>query len=189
MQQGTHVEDIDYDVIVMGGGPAAATVAPLVAAAGRRVTLLERLPQTGFKIGESLMPETYRTFSRLGMLPRLAASSFPRKYSVQFYSKSGRASAPFYFRETDPGPGSTTWQVLRQDFDRMMLDNARDHGVGVREGATVREVVFEGERAGGVSADLPDLGRLELRARVVVDASGQSAILGRHRGLREIDPQ
>jgi flavin-dependent dehydrogenase len=188
----------DFDVVVIGGGPAGSTAATLVAAAGHRVALLERLPQTGFKIGESLMPETHRTFARLGMLPRLAASAFPRKYSVQFYSKSGRASAPFYFQETDPGEGSVTWQVLRQDFDRMLLDNARDHGVDVRQGAAVREVLFEGERAVGVSADLPDIGamggiggigRRELRARVVVDASGQSAVIGRRLGLREIDPR
>jgi flavin-dependent dehydrogenase len=182
----------DHDVIVIGGGPGGATAATLVAAAGHRVALLERLPETGFKIGESLMPETYRTFARLGILPRLAASAFPRKYSVQFYSKSGRASAPFYFQETDPGEGSITWQVLRRDFDRMMLDNARDHGVDVRQGATVREVLFAGEWAVGVSADLPGIGgmgRRELRAQVIVDASGQSAILGRRLGLREIDPR
>jgi flavin-dependent dehydrogenase len=175
-------------VIVMGGGPAGSTVATLVAAAGRRVTLLERLPETGFKIGESLMPETYRTFARLGVLDRLYASPFPRKYSVQFYSKSGRPSAPFYFQETDPAESSITWQVPRRDFDRLLLDNARDHGVEVRQGATVREVLFDGERAVGVAADLPGEGRRELHARVVVDATGQSAILGRRLGLREIDP-
>jgi flavin-dependent dehydrogenase len=179
----------DYDVIVMGGGPAGSTVATLVAAAGRRVTLLERLPETGFKIGESLMPETFRTFTRLGLLERLHASAFPRKHSVQFYSKTGRASAPFYFQETDPGEGSITWQVLRRDFDRMLLENAADHGVEVRQGAAVREVLFAGDRAVGVAADLPGAGRRELRASVVVDATGQSAILGRRLGLREIDPQ
>jgi len=183
------MEDLDYDVIVMGGGPAGSTAATLVADAGHRVVLLERLPQTGFKIGESLMPETFSTFKRLGVLDRLHASPFPRKYSVQFYSKSGRASAPFYFGETDPGEDSVTWQVRREEFDRMLLDNARDHGVDVRQGATVREVLFEGERAVGVEADLPEEGRRELRARVIVDATGQSALIGRRFGLRQIDRQ
>jgi flavin-dependent dehydrogenase len=187
-REGASPGGANYDVIVMGGGPAGTTVATLVAAAGRRVTLLERLPETGFKIGESLMPETYRTFARLGLLDQLYASPFPRKYSVQFYSKSGRPSAPFYFQETDPGESSITWQVPRRDFDRMLLDNARRHGVEVRQGATVREVLFDGERAVGVAADLPQEGRRELHARVVVDATGQSAILGRRLGLREIDP-
>ncbi len=177
----------DYDVIVMGGGPAGASVATLVAAGGRRVALLERLPQTGFKIGESLMPQTYRTFSRLGLLDRLEKSAFPRKFSVQFYSKSGRPSAPFYFQETDPGEDSVTWQVLRQDFDRMLLENAADHGVEVAQGAAVREVLFEGDRAVGVR--YAGGGSGELRAQVIVDATGQSALISRHLGLRQMDPQ
>jgi flavin-dependent dehydrogenase len=183
------MQSTDYDVIVMGGGPAGSTVATLVAAAGRRVILLERQLATGFKIGESLMPETFQTFARLGLLDRLRASAFPRKYSVQFYSKSGRASSPFYFQETTPGEGSITWQVRRQDFDRMLLDNARDHGVRVVEGGMVREVRFEGDRAVGVIADLDGEGRRELRASVVVDATGQSALIARRLGLREMDPK
>jgi flavin-dependent dehydrogenase len=187
-------QSLDYDVIVMGGGPAGATVATLVAAAGRRVILLERQRETGFKIGESLMPETFSTFARLGLLDRLKASAFPRKYSVQFFSKSGRPSSPFYFQETDPGEDSVTWQVLRRDFDRMLLDNARDHGVEVVQGGAVRDVLFEGERAVGVSAELPGGGaggggRRELRASVVVDATGQSALVARRLGLREMDPK
>ena len=182
------MESPDYDVIVMGGGPAGATAATLVAAGGYKVALIERLPQTGFKIGESLMPQTFDTFRRLGMLDRLYSSAFVRKYSVQFYSKSGRASAPFYFRETDPGEGSVTWQILRQDFDRMMLDNARDHGVDVREGGTVRDVLFDGGRAVGVDADLPE-GRRQLSARVIVDATGQRALIARRLGLIELDPK
>ena len=183
------MQNHDYDVIVMGGGPSGSTVATLVAAAGHRVALLERLPTTDFKIGESLMPETYSTFKRLGLLERLHASAFPRKYSVQFYSKSGRASSPFYFQETDPGEDSVTWQVERKEFDRLLIENARDHGVDVRQGATVREVLFEGERAVGVDAELPGEGRRELRAKVIVDATGQSALIGRRLGLRQVDPE
>ena len=178
-----------YDVIVIGGGPGGATAATLVAQRGHQVLLLERSENPRFKIGESLMPATYWTLQRLGMLPKLKASHFPRKYSVQFYSKSGKASAPFYFSETDPEESSQTWQVLRSEFDALLLDNAREHGVEVRRGATVRDVLFDGERAAGVRADFGGEGQRELSCRVVVDASGQSAILGRKLGLRQPDPE
>jgi flavin-dependent dehydrogenase len=68
-----------YDVIVIGGGPAGSTVATLVAEKGHRVLLLEREKCPRFKIGESLMPATYWTFKRLGLLEKLKASHFPKK--------------------------------------------------------------------------------------------------------------
>lgn len=181
--------DSQYDVIVIGGGPGGASAATLVAQGGHRVLLLERSENPRFKIGESLMPATYGTLQRLGMLPKLQAGHFPRKYSVQFYSKSGKASAPFYFSETDPEESSQTWQVLRSEFDALLLDNAREHGVEVRRGVTVRDVLFDGERAVGVRAELGGEGTREISCRVVVDASGQSAILGRKLGLRQHDPE
>src|SRR5215210_8346670 len=183
-----------YDVIVIGGGPAGATAATLVAQHGHRVLLLERAPEARFKIGESLMPATWSTFERLGVLPKLAKSHFPRKYSVQFYGRSGKASVPFYFQETDPHERSVTWQVLRSEFDALMLDNAREHGVEVRRGAAVKDVLFDGERAVGVRADLgkgsiDGGGVREIPCKVVVDATGRSAFLGRKLGLMRPDPE
>ena len=109
-----------YDVIVIGGGPGGTTVAALTAEQGHKVLLLERETFPRFKIGESLMPGTYWTLKRLGVLGKMKASHFPKKYSVQFYVKDGRASAPFYFFENDPHESSTTWQVLRGEFDRAL---------------------------------------------------------------------
>src|SRR3954469_6995433 len=86
-----------YDVVVIGGGPAGSTVATLVADAGHKVLVLERTKFPRFHIGESLLPEAYWTFERLGMLPKLKQSDFVKKYSVQFVSSSGRESQPFYF--------------------------------------------------------------------------------------------
>jgi len=179
-----------YDVIVIGGGPGGATAATLVAQHGHRVLLLERSPEARCKIGESLVPATWWTFERLGMIPKLQASHFPRKYSVQFYGRSGRGSVPFYFQETDPHESSVTWQVLRSEFDALMLDNAREHGVEVRRGAAVRDVLFDGERAVGVRADFGSAGgRREIHSKVVVDASGRSAFLGKKLGLMRPDPE
>lgn len=177
-----------HDVIVIGGGPAGATAATVVAQGGRCVALLERHEEPPFKIGESLMPATYWTLDRLGVLPRMRESFFPQKYSVQFFSKSGRASSPFYFFENDDHESSQTWQVLRSEFDRLLLDNAREHGVDVHMGTRVQEVLFEGSKAVGVRVQGPDGETREMACRVVIDATGQSAFLARRLGLREVDP-
>ena len=98
----------NYDVIVMGGGPAGAVTAALVARAGHRTLLLERSAEPAFKVGESLMPATYWAFERLGVLDQMRQSAFPVKGSVQFYSPDGKAATPFYFDEHDPHESSST---------------------------------------------------------------------------------
>jgi flavin-dependent dehydrogenase len=177
----------DYDVIVIGGGPGGAAASTLIAQKGHSVLLLERSHTPRFKIGESLMPATYWTLERMGVLPKMKESHFPKKHSVQFYNKAGKASSPFYFSETDPHESSQTWQVLRSEFDALLLDNARDHGVEVRRGAAVKDVLFEEDRAVGVRVGLDHEGEREISCRVVVDASGQSSLLARKLGLREPD--
>ena len=178
----------NYDTIVIGGGPAGSTVATLVAEQGYRVLLLERATIPQFKIGESLIPATYWTFKRLGMLEKLRASHFPQKYSVQFYSRSGKGSTPFYFFQTNPHESAVTWQVLRSEFDQMLLDNAREKGVEVRRGVGVREVVFEGDTATGVLTQNTDGTRETLNATVIVDSTGQRSLIGRQLNLNTIEP-
>jgi flavin-dependent dehydrogenase len=163
----------------MGGGPAGATAATLLAQQGHSVTLYERGTGPRFKIGESLLPGTYWTFERLGILDELKKSAFPRKYSVQFFSASGRSSEPFYFNQFDPHESSVSWQVLRSDFDALLRRNAQRCGVNVVEGARVRDVLFDGDCARGVRVDLPDGGEEERLSSVVVDATGQSALISR----------
>ena len=94
------------EVLVIGGGPAGSTAATLLAQKGLRVRLLERERFPRFHIGESLMPETYWVFQRLGVLDKMKAGPCVKKYSVQFVSDSGRESQPFYFFETNPHESS-----------------------------------------------------------------------------------
>ena len=178
----------NYDTIVIGGGPAGSTVATLVAEQGHRVLLLERTSTPQFKIGESLIPATYWTFKRLGMLEKLRASHFPQKYSVQFYSRTGKASNPFYFFQTNPHDSAVTWQVLRSEFDQMLLDNAKEKGVEIRRGIGVREVLFEGDTATGVVTQNVDGTREPLNATVIVDSTGQRSLIGRQLSLNTTEP-
>jgi len=178
---------LSTDVVVIGGGPGGSTASTLIAQSGRRVQLFERERFPRFHIGESLIPETYWVLKRLNMLDKMKHSRFVKKYSVQFVSQNGRLSAPFYFMDHKPHECSQTWQVLRSEFDQMMLENAREHGVEVHEGVRVLEVLFEGERAVGVRV-MDDAGEVrEVRAQVVVDASGQSSLISNRFKLRVPD--
>jgi flavin-dependent dehydrogenase len=176
------------DVVVIGGGPAGSTVSTLIAQHGYRVKLFERERFPRFHIGESLIPETYWVFQRLKMLDKMRASPFVKKYSVQFVSASGKLSAPFYFHDNKPHECSQTWQVIRSEFDLLMLQNAQEQGVQIHQPARVLEVLFDRDRAVGVRVQREDGTHEEVRARVVVDASGQSTMLQNRFKLRLWDP-
>jgi len=183
-----------YDIVVIGGGPAGATVAALVAEKGHSVLVVERSHFPRFHIGESLMPETYWVFQRLGVLDKLKKSNFVRKHSVQFVTSTGKESQPFYFDEMNPHECSVTWQVVRSEFDRMMLDNAAEKGAEVWEGANVTDVLTEPSpaddlpRATGVIVQKPDGTKVTINAKVVVDATGTGAMLSRRFKIRHVDP-
>src|SRR5215218_6135134 len=181
---GLEMSEAGPDVVVIGGGPAGSTVSTLLAQQGRRVELFERDRFPRFHIGESLIPETYWVFKRLNMLEKMKKSAFVKKYSVQFVNSEGKESAPFYFHDNKPHECSQTWQVIRSEFDTLMLDNAREHGVVVHQPARVLEVIFEGERAVGVRVQSENGEPREVRAKVVVDASGQTTMLQNRLKLR-----
>lgn len=179
----------NYDVIVMGGGPAGSTIASILAREGRSVVLFEKERFPRHHIGESLMTDTYFTFQRMGLLEKLKASPFVRKYSVQFANPAGKESRPFYFFEASHHESAVTWQVTRAQFDLMLIEHAADQGATVYQETQVKRVLFEGERAVGVEARLRDGSTREFRAPVVVDATGQTAMLSNKLGWRVRDPK
>ncbi len=178
----------DYDCIVLGGGPAGSTTAALVAESGCKTLLLERDRVPRYHIGESLMPETYWTLERLGLLGEMKRSAFPKKLSVKFVSHTGRESAPFYFHDADPRECSQTWQVQRDQFDLMLFENASLKGAECRESTRVLEILLDGDRAYGARIQTKGGEVEEVTARVVVDATGQQSLLANRLGLRQAIP-
>jgi flavin-dependent dehydrogenase len=178
-----------YDVIVIGGGPAGSTIASVLQREGRSVILFEKEVFPRHHIGESLMTDTYRTFDRMGLLEKLRQSPFVRKYSVQFANSAGKESRPFYFFEAVHHESAVTWQVTRSEFDKLLIDHAAEQGAVVHQGARVSQVIFEGDKAVGVEALLADGSRQTFHANVIVDATGQTAMLSNKFRWRVRDPK
>ncbi len=179
----------NYDVIVMGGGPAGSSIASILSREGRKVVLFEKERFPRHHIGESLMTDTYFTFERMGLLEKMKQSPFVRKYSVQFANPAGRESRPFYFFEANHHESSVTWQITRSAFDLMLIEHAAEQGATVHQETAIKRVLFDGNRAYGVEARMPNGDIQEFHAPVVVDATGQSAMLSNKFKWRVRDPK
>ncbi len=186
---------MSYDVIVIGGGPAGSTAAAVLAAKGRRVVLLEKEKFPRYHIGESLCPMATSRLS-VSACSTHEGLAFTRKYSVQFVGSSGRASVPFYFSKQLAHEAHGAWQVLRSEFDQMLLDNARQKGAEVIEEITVRELLqddpIEDSKAPatyrGVRAVTKDGATREFHAPVTIDATGRDAFAVTRNGWKVRDP-
>jgi flavin-dependent dehydrogenase len=178
-----------FDTIVIGGGPAGSATSTILSRHGRRVVVLEREKFPRYHIGESLIPFTYPALERMGLVPFMKQSGFVKKYSVVFVSPSGRASQPFYFfNRYDRESVAQTWQVLRSEFDQILLDHARKNGVEVHEETEVTEFIKEGGRYVGVRAKTKAGQVREFRAPITVDATGREAMAANRNGWRRGDP-
>src|SRR5436190_3403027 len=163
------------DVLIIGAGPAGASAAAALSEQGHRVVILEREKFPRYHIGESLLPFCYEPLKRLGLVEKLKASHFVKKYSVQFISPNGRASQPFYFfNRYDRETVAQTWQILRSEFDEMLANNARAKGATLLEEMTVTSLLREGERVVGARARDKQGGEGEFRAAMTRDCSGKA---------------
>ena len=168
----------EADVVVVGGGPGGSTLATLVAMRGHHVVLLEKEKFPRYQIGESLLPSTVHGICRLtGVADELAKAGFTKKRGGTF--RWGATPEPWTFAfSVSPkmvGETSHAYQVERSKFDQILLDHARHMGVDVREQHAVSDVTGDGDRIHGVSYTDADGNTGTIRARYVVDASGNKS--------------
>ena len=176
------------EVVVIGGGPAGSTAAAFLAQKGRKVLVLEKEKFPRYHIGESLMPYCYFTLQRLGVIEQIKASHFPKKYSVQFVTTDGKRSEPFYFFQHLEHDAATTWQVLRSEFDQMLLDNARKKGAEVWEETMVNDTIDRDGYVIGVNATDSQGDRHEVFAPLTIDASGREVLSMTRQSWKGRDP-
>ncbi len=179
----------NYDAIVVGAGPAGSTTGALLAEKGHDVLIVEKEKFPRYHVGESLMPFCYFPLERLGLIDTLMDSANPRKYCVQFVRQDGFLSQPFYFFQHFDHPSSTTWQVWRSDFDKMILDKARENGASVMEETKAKGLIKNGERVEGIRVESKEMGLLELNAPIVIDASGRDCFAAHKEKWMIRDPE
>jgi flavin-dependent dehydrogenase len=175
-----------YDCVVVGGGPAGATTAALVANAGHSTLLVERERVPGCHLGVSLMPEVRGVLERLGVWESVQAAAFGKKTGVQFVSGDGVVSQSFFFHDRDPSERSAGWNVERAAFDRILFENAGAKGAVCEQLTEARDLLLEGDRVIGLQLAAGGDVR-PVRCRVLVDASGRKALLANRLGLLRRD--
>ncbi len=177
-----------WDAVVIGGGPAGATAAAVLAQAGMRTAVLEKRRFPRYRVGESLLPWCFFPLERIGAAEAVRDAGFVNKYSVQFASVSGNMSRPFYFFEVLDHEAARTWQVPRAEFDRILLDNARKAGATVLEDTRARALLGDERRILGVRA-VRDGEEMTFRAPVTLDCTGRDALAARAFSWRVVDPE
>jgi flavin-dependent dehydrogenase len=178
----------DFDFAVAGGGPAGSSAAISLGQHGHSVVLFERDMFPRFHIGESLLSTANDAFATLGVAKRIEAACFPEKWGARLFTHDGQSGRYVDFTDVREVNRPQTYQVCRQEFDRILLERAREVGVEVREGCNVTACEFEPDAAILDIASRAEGATERLHVRAIVDATGRGGLIARKFNLRTEEP-
>jgi flavin-dependent dehydrogenase len=177
----------DFDFAVAGGGPAGSSAAISLGQHGHSVVLFERDTFPRFHIGESLLSTANDAFATLGVAKRIKAACFPEKWGARLFTHDGQSGRYVDFTDVREVNKPQTYQVCRQEFDRILMERAREVGVDVREGYRVTACEFT-SNAVILDASGADVAPARLHVRAIVDATGRGGLIARKFNLRTEEP-
>jgi len=178
-----------HDVIVIGGGPAGAATAARLARLRRRVILFEKERFPRFHIGESLLPCSMELLAETGLGPALARADFLPKYAAEFLTPDGSRRCRYPFADGLVPGAPSSFEVDRSEFDQVLLEHAKAEGATVEEECQVVKFALDAPDGVEVTVRSKDGAERTERAALLVDASGQSALVASRLGLREMEPE
>jgi len=179
----------DFDFAVAGGGPAGSSAAISLGQLGHSVVLFERDTFPRFHIGESLLSTANDAFAALGVTKNIEAACFPKKWGARLLTHDGQTGRYVDFANASQVTRPQTFQVCREEFDRILLERAGEVGVDVREACSVITCEFAPGAAILDVASRGDAGTGRVRVRALVDATGRGGLIARKFNLRTEEPR
>ncbi|MGZ4778122.1 MAG: NAD(P)/FAD-dependent oxidoreductase [Thermoanaerobaculia bacterium] len=178
----------DFDFAVAGGGPAGTSTAIALAQRGRSVVLFERETFRRFHIGESLLATANESFAALGVAGKMESAQFPVKWGARLITHDGMSGRGVDFSTVTEVMRPQTYQVPRAEFDRILIERARELGVDVREGHRVIACDFT-PNAAIIDFTKNDSAADRIRVHALVDATGRQGLLAKKFDLRTDEPR
>lgn len=173
----------DYDVIIIGGGPAGATAGMQLARAGKRVLIIEKEQFPRFHVGETMIPAVLQMVTDLGLRERFEKLTHIDKYGAEFgfgHTEDADTLRFGFINAMTEGP-LETFNIERKLFDGLLLDAAREAGAEVREKCRVASIDQLAHHDVAVTVN-----GQQVTANWLLDASGQAAVVGRHLGQKKV---
>ncbi len=175
------------DALVIGGGPAGSAISTLLAERGWNIHVLEKDSHPRFHIGESLLPQSVPMLDQLGILPEIERIGI-RKYGAELISHYEKRSRVFYFGRAIDESQQFAYEVKRDEFDAILLRNAKAKGAHVHEGVQAQQVEFHPGKPSIVYAKDRAGNSRTWETKFVVDASGRDTFLSGQLGGKSRNP-
>lgn len=187
-----------FDVVIVGAGPAGSSAALSLARRGVRVALVERSSFEASRIGEALAPAVQGELVALGAWREVQALGPLPSWGTRALWGDEQPHAHSHLTS----PYGHGWQVDRRAFDEALAQAAARAGAQLMLGATLRVSESQGEawqllverrrpgarapREARANAETGSAGLVSLSSRVLIDATGRPAAVGRALGAQRL---